>query len=241
MPSVGLIIFQLPDANALDLADRIHDKMEELAKSFPDDMHYEIQYDTTPYTRECIQEVFKALRDAIILVALVVLVFLQNWRSAVIPLIAVPVAIIGTFGVMAVDALQPQQPHALRPGAGHRHRGGRRHRGRRGGRAPHRAGAGPREATIKAMSQVSGPVIAVGLVLSAVFVPCAFIGGITGQFFRQFALTIAASTIISTFNSLTLSPALAAVLLRERDKETHEAAAAADLSVGRRLDRLRRG
>jgi multidrug efflux pump len=223
MPSVGLIVFQLPDANALDLADRLHQKMEELAKHFPDDLQYVIMYDTTPYTRECIQEVFKALRIAIILVALVVLVFLQNWRSAVIPLIAVPVAVVGTFGVMAVlhfslnnltlfglvlaigivvdnaivvvEAVEYHIEHGL----------------------------APRDATIKAMSQLSAPVIAVGLVLSAVFVPCAFIGGITGQFFRQFALTIAASTIISTFNSLTLSPALSAMLLRERDKETHEA------------------
>ena len=152
-----------------------------------------------------------------------VLLFLQNWRSAIIPLVAVPVAIIGTFAVMAVmgfslnnltlfglvlaigivvdDAIVVVEAveHHIEQGLA------------------------PREATIKAMSQVSGPVIAVGLVLSAVFVPCAFISGITGQFFRQFALTIAASTIISAFNSLTLSPALAALLLRPRDKETHEA------------------
>ena len=162
---------------------------------------YNIRYDTTPYTRQCIEEVVKALRDAIILVALVVLLFLQNWRSAMIPLIAVPVAIIGTFAVMAVmgfslnnltlfglvlaigivvdDAIVVVEAveHHIENGLP------------------------PREATIKAMSQVSGPVIAVGLVLSAVFVPCAFISGITGQFFRQFALTIAASTIISAFNS----------------------------------------
>jgi len=222
-PTVGLIIFQLPDANALDVADRIHAKMEELKKDFPEDLTYEIQYDTTPYTRECIQEVFKSLRDAVILVAFVVLLFLQNWRSAVIPLIAVPVAIVGTFGVMAImgfslnnltlfglvlaigivvdDAIVVVEAveHHIE------------------------SGLAPREATIKAMSQVSGPVIAVGLVLSAVFVPCAFISGITGQFFRQFALTIAASTIISTFNSLTLSPALAAMLLRPRGKAGHEA------------------
>ncbi len=215
--SVGVIIFQLPDANALEVADRIHAKMDELARSFPEGLIYEIQYDTTPYTRQCIQEVFKSLRDAIILVAFVVLLFLQNWRSAIIPLIAVPVAIIGTFGVMAVmgfslnnltlfglvlaigivvdDAIVVVEAveHHIENGMA------------------------PREATIKAMSQVSGPVIAVGLVLSAVFVPCAFISGITGQFFRQFALTIAASTIISTFNSLTLSPALSALLLRPRD------------------------
>jgi multidrug efflux pump len=216
MPSVGLIIFQLPDANALDVADRIHAKMEELSKNFPDDLKYAIQYDTTPYTRQCIQEVVKALRDAVLLVALVVLLFLQNWRSAVIPLVAVPVAIVGTFAVMlamhfslnnltlfglvlaigivvddAIVVVEAVEHHIER-------------------------GLAPREATIKAMSQVSGPVVAVGLVLSAVFVPCAFISGLIGQFFRQFALTIAASTLISTFNSLTLSPALAAMLLRPR-------------------------
>ena len=223
LPSVGLIIFQLPDANALEMADRIHDKMEELAKDFPGDMEYHIEYDTTPYTRECIHEVFKALGLATVLVALVVLVFLQNWRSAVIPLLAVPVAIIGTFGVMAVMhfslnnltlfglvlAIGIVVDNAIVVVEAVEHH--------------IEQGLDPREATIKAMSQLSGPVIAVGLVLSAVFVPCAFISGITGQFFRQFALTIASSTIISTFNSLTLSPALTAVLLRQRDHETHEA------------------
>ncbi|MCY2989194.1 MAG: efflux RND transporter permease subunit [Planctomycetota bacterium] len=219
--TVGLIIFQLPDANALEVADRIHAKMDELAKDFPADLIYQIQYDTTPYTRDCIKEVVKALRDAILLVAFVVLLFLQNWRSAISPLVTVPVAIIGTFAIMAmmgfslnnltlfglvlaigivvddaivvVEAVEYHIEHGL----------------------------APREATIKAMSQVSGPVIAVGLVLSAVFVPCAFISGITGQFFRQFALTIAGSTLISTFNSLTLSPALAALLLRPRVKGEH--------------------
>ncbi|MGA2033625.1 MAG: efflux RND transporter permease subunit [Thermoguttaceae bacterium] len=219
-PSVGLIIFQLPDANALEVANLIHEKMDDLAKNFPKGVIYEIQYDTTPYTRECIQEVIKALCDAIVLVAFVVLLFLQNWRSAIIPLIAVPVAIVGTFAVMrlmgfslnnltlfglvlaigivvdnaivVVEAVEHHIEHGL----------------------------SPRDATIKAMDQLSAPVIAVGLVLSAVFVPCAFISGITGQFFRQFALTIAASMIISTFNSLTLSPALSALLLRPRGKGT---------------------
>jgi multidrug efflux pump subunit AcrB len=215
--SVGFVIFQLPDANALDLADRIHQKMDDLAKSFPEGVAYEIQYDTTPYTRECIREVFKSLRDAIALVAFVVLLFLQNWRSAIIPLIAVPVAIIGTFAVMAalgfslnnltlfglVLAIGIVVDDAIVVVEAVEHH--------------IENGLAPRDATIKAMSQVSGPVIAVGLVLSAVFVPCAFISGITGQFFRQFALTIAASTVISTFNSLTLSPALSAVLLRPRE------------------------
>ena len=166
-PSAGLVIFQLPDANALDTADLVQAKMDELKKDFPEGLDYEIRYDTTPYIRESIDEVFKTLRDAVILVALVVLLFLQNWRSAVIPLIAVPVAIVGTFAVMAamgfslnnltlfglvlaigivvddaivvVEAVEHHIEHGL----------------------------APREATIKAMSEVSGPVIAVGLVLSA--------------------------------------------------------------------------
>ena len=215
-PAVGLAILQLPDANAFDTAAGVHSKMEELAKDFPEGLAYVIRYDTTPFIRESIYEVFKTLRDAIVLVAVVVLLFLQNWRSALIPLVAVPVAIVGTFAVMAafgfslnnltlfglvlaigivvddaivvVEAVEHHIEHGL----------------------------SPREATFKAMEQVSGPVIAVGLVLSAVFVPCAFISGITGQFFRQFALTIAVSTILSAFNSLTLSPALAALLLKPR-------------------------
>jgi multidrug efflux pump subunit AcrB len=217
-PSVALSIYQLPGSNALDIAGLVRTKMEELKARFPDGVDYSIVYDTTPFINESISEVFKALRDAVILVAVVVLVFLQNWRSAVIPLIAVPVAIVGTFAVMAamgfslnnltlfglvlaigivvddaivvVEAVEHHIEHGL----------------------------SPRDATLRAMEQVSGPVIAVGLVLSAVFVPCAFITGIMGQFFRQFALTIAVSMLISTFNSLTLSPALTALLLRPRDK-----------------------
>ena len=216
-PTVGLAIFQLPDANALDTADRVKAKMAELSHDFPDGVVYEVGYDTTPYIRESISEVFKTLRDAVILVALVVLVFLQGWRPAIIPLVAVPVAIIGTFAAMAVvgfslnnltlfglvlaigivvddaivvvEAVEHHIEHGL----------------------------APRDAAIRAMDEVAGPVIAVGLVLSAVFVPCAFISGIAGQFFRQFALTIAVSTVISTINSLTLSPALAALLLRPRE------------------------
>jgi multidrug efflux pump subunit AcrB len=219
-PSVALSIFQLPGSNAIDTARNVRAKMEELKSRFPDGVDYAIVYDTTPFIDESINEVFKTLRDAVILVAVVVLLFLQNWRSAIIPLVAVPVAIIGTFAVMlgfgfslnnltlfglvlaigivvddaivVVEAVERQMEEGLPP----------------------------REATLEAMRQVSGPVIAVGLVLSAVFVPCAFIAGIMGQFFRQFALTIAVSTLISAFNSLTLSPALTALLLRPRDKET---------------------
>jgi multidrug efflux pump len=218
LDSAFIVIFQTPDANALETRDLVNEKMAELARNFPNDFTYDVSFDTTPYTSESIQEVFKTLRDAIILVAIVVLLFLQNWRSAVIPLVAVPVAIIGTFMAMAmfgfslnnltlfglvlaigivvddaivvVEAVEHHIEHGL----------------------------SPRDATLKAMEQVSGPVIAVGLVLSAVFVPCAFIGGITGLFFRQFALTIAVSTLISAFNSLTLSPALTALLLRPHEK-----------------------
>src|SRR5438309_1622251 len=178
----------------------------------------------TPFIRESIHEVVRSLVEAVALVAIVVLVFLQNWRSALIPLVAVPVAIVGTFAAMAaigfslnnltlfglvlaigivvddaivvVEAVEHHIEH----------------------------GMSPRDATVKAMEDVSGPVIAIGLVLTAVFVPCAFISGIVGQFFRQFALTIAVSTIISAFNSLTLSPALAALLLKPRNVGTRSEA-----------------
>ncbi len=216
LPSVSLAIFQLPDANALSTADIVKAKIEELKRNVPVGVDYEIRYDTTPFIRESIGEVVKTLEEAVVLVAVVVLLFLQNWRSAIIPLVAVPVAIIGTFAVMAaigfslnnltlfglvlaigivvddaivvVEAVEHHIEHGLNP----------------------------RDATVRAMEEVSGPVIAIGLVLTAVFVPCAFITGIVGQFFRQFALTIATSTIISAFNSLTLSPALAALLIKPR-------------------------
>src|SRR5260221_5824510 len=188
--------------------------MKELKTRFPEGMDYRIVYDTTPFIRESVLEVFSTLRDAVILVAIVVLVFLQNWRAALIPLIAVPVAIVGTFAVMAAlnYSLNNLSLFGLVLAIGivvddaivvvenvERWL---------------EQGVAPREAARKAMDEVTGPVIAVALVLCAVFVPCAFLGGITGQFFRQFAVTIAVSTVISAFNSLTLSPALAALLLR---------------------------
>ncbi|MEI8371361.1 MAG: multidrug efflux RND transporter permease subunit [Planctomycetota bacterium] len=221
-PSVALSIYQLPGTNALQTANLVRAKMEELKERFPEGLEYSIVYDTTPFITESIREVFVTLRDAVLLVAFVVLLFLQNWRSAVIPLIAVPVAIIGTFAVMAamgfslnnltlfglVLAIGIVVDDAIVVVEAVEHH--------------IEAGLPPKEATIKAMSQVSGPVIAVGLVLSAVFIPCAFISGITGQFFRQFALTIAVSTVISAFNSLTLSPALSALLLRPKEQERHD-------------------
>ncbi|HYT95595.1 MAG TPA: efflux RND transporter permease subunit [Gemmataceae bacterium] len=231
-PTVSIAIFALPDANALDTRDRVIVKMEELKKSFPTGIDYKAAYDTTPFIRESVHEVFATLRDAIILVALVVLIFLQNWRSTIIPLVAVPVAIIGTFAIMAVigfslnnltlfglvlaigivvdDAIVVVEAveHHIEQGMQ------------------------PRAAAIRAMEEVSGPVIAVALVLSAVFVPCAFISGIVGQFFKQFALTIAVSTIISAFNSLTLSPALAAILLQSRGAKKDAFARVLDVVLG---------
>jgi multidrug efflux pump subunit AcrB len=221
-PSVALSVYQLPGSNALEVAQKVRERMQQLKQRFPPGIDYAIVYDTTPFINESINEVYETLFDAVVLVALVVLVFLQNWRSALIPLIAVPVAVIGTFAVMAalgfslnnltlfglvlaigivvddaivvVEAVEHHIEHGL----------------------------SPREASLRAMEQVSGPVIAIGLVLAAVFVPCAFIGGIIGQFFRQFALTIAVSTVISAFNSLTLSPALSALLLKRRKRGAFE-------------------
>jgi hydrophobe/amphiphile efflux-1 (HAE1) family protein len=215
-PSVALNVFQLPGFNALDTARAVKKKMKELAGRFPDGLEYQIVYDTTPFVRESVNEVFYTLRDAVILVSLVMLVFLQSWRAAIIPLIAVPVAIIGTFAVMAAFgfSLNNLSLFGLVLAIGivvddaivvveniERWL---------------EQGLPPREAARKAMDEVTGPVIAVGLVLFSVFIPAAFLGGISGQFFRQFAVTIAVSTVISAFNSLTLSPALATIMLRRR-------------------------
>jgi multidrug efflux pump subunit AcrB len=221
--TVALSVYQRPGSNALKTAGLVREKMEELKQRFPEGVDYAIVYDTTPFITESVHEVFKTLQDAVILVAIVVLLFLQNWRSALIPMIAVPVAIIGTFAVMAalgfslnnltlfglVLAIGIVVDDAIVVVEAVEHH--------------IEAGLKPREATIKAMDQVSAPVIAVGLVLTAVFLPCAFITGIIGQFYRQFALTIATSTVISAFNSLTLSPALSALLLRPRQKGVYQA------------------
>jgi multidrug efflux pump len=220
--SVALSVYQLPGSNAIETARRVREKMEELRGRFPEGVDYRIVYDTTPFIDESIDEVFKTLRDAVILVAIVMLVFLQSWRSALIPLAAVPVAIVGTFaamtavgyslnnltlfglvlavGIVVDDAIVVVEA------------------------AEHyiEEGLPPREATAKAMNAVAGPVIAVGLVLAAVFVPCIFIRGMIGQFFRQFAVTIAISTLISAFNSLTLSPALCALLLKPGEHGSKE-------------------
>jgi len=221
-PCSSLAVFQLPDANALDTADRVRAKMEELKASFPDAIDYEIAFDTTPYIRESVSEVFNTLRDAVILVALVVLLFLQDWKAMILPMIDVPVSLIGTFAVMAlmgftlnnltlfgmvlaigivVDDAIVVLENIERQIA---------------------TGLDPRSATIKAMDEIAGPILAITLVLSSVFLPCAFISGITGQFFRQFALTIAVSMIISAINAMTLTPSRAVVIFKtESDSALH--------------------
>jgi len=214
MPTVGLALFQLPGANALAVGNAIRAKMEELEAEFPAGLDYSIVYDTTPFTAESIRDVFHTLGEATVLVALVVLLFLQNWRATIIPLVAVPAAIIGTFAAMAMVgfSLNMLSLFGLVLAVGivvddaivvvenvQRWL---------------EQGYSPRDAACRAMDEVTGPIVAVALVLAAVFVPCAFISGITGEFFRQFAVTIAVSTALSAFNSLTLSPVLASRLLK---------------------------
>jgi multidrug efflux pump len=216
--SVALSVFTLPGSNALSTAEKVYAKMQELKGRFPEGVDYRIIYDTTPFISESIADVYRTLRDAVILVAIVVLVFLQNWRATLIPLIAVPVALIGTFAVMAAlgFSLNNLSLFGLVLAIGivvddaivvvenvERWL---------------EQGVEPREAARRAMDEVTGPVIAVALVLCAVFVPCTFLAGVTGAFFRQFAVTISVSTVISAFNSLTLSPALAAILLRAKSR-----------------------
>jgi multidrug efflux pump len=231
-PNGSIAVWALPDANSITVADNVRKKMEELKKYFPEDVDYAISLDMTPFIKESIKEVIRTLLEAIVLVAVVVLVFLQNWRSAIIPLVAVPVAVVGTFAVMAligfslnnltlfglVLAIGIVVDDAIVVVENVEHH--------------IEEGMSPRAAAHKAMDEVSGPVVAVALVLSAVFVPCAFISGITGQFFRQFALTIAVSTVISAFNSLTLSPALAAILLQPRGAKKDPVGWLLDLLLG---------
>jgi multidrug efflux pump len=224
--AVGMSVYQLPGTNALEVARAVRAKIEELSTRFPEGLKCKVGYDTTPFIYESVMDVVWTLLEAVGLVALVVMVFLQSWRAVIIPLVAVPVAIVGTFAVMAavgfslnnislfglvlaigivVDDAIVVVENVERWMA---------------------QGLGPREATRKAMDEVTGPIIAVALVLCAVFVPCAFISGITGRFFVQFAVTIAVSTLFSTFNSLTLSPALAAILLRPPHNGAHGTAGA---------------
>ena len=213
-PSVTLAVFQLPGSNALQTAAEIKAKMKELKAKFPKGVDYKIVYDTTVFIEESVHEVYKTLFEAFILVFIVVLIFLQDWRATLMPMIDVPVSLIGTFGVMAllgfslnnltlfglvlaigivVDDAIVVVENIERWMA---------------------KGLPPREATIKAMDEITGPVIAITLVLSSVFIPTAFLAGITGQFYRQFALTIATATIISAINAMTMAPARAVTLIK---------------------------
>src|SRR5689334_10283047 len=213
-PNSSIGIFQLPGSNSIETSDAVHKTMKELKQRFPPGLDYRIVFDTTGFTRESIDAVLHTLVEAMLLVVLVVVIFLQTWRASMIPLLAVPVSLIGTFAAMAAMgfSLNNLSLFGLVLAIGivvddaivvvenvERH-------------IEH--GMSPRDATRRAMDEVSSAVVAVGLVLTAVFVPTAFISGITGQFYRQFALTIAVSTVISAFNSLTLSPALCAILLK---------------------------
>ncbi|HWL07572.1 MAG TPA: efflux RND transporter permease subunit, partial [Planctomicrobium sp.] len=209
----SMAIFQLPGSNALSTSDAVEKEIERLSKNFPEGLEYRIVYNPTSFVRESIQSVLHTLFEAAILVVIVVLVFLQNWRAALIPLIAIPVSLIGTFiamsafgfslnmlslfglvlaiGIVVDDAIvvvENVERHIAR-------------------------GLSPRMAAYEAMTEVTPAIIAIACGLTAVFVPTAFISGLSGEFYRQFALTIAVSTLISAFNSLTLSPALCALLL----------------------------
>lgn len=215
--AAAIAIFQAPGSNALALSNAVRAKMEELKPSFPQGMGYSIVYDPTRFVQTSIEKVVSTLLEAVLLVVIVVIIFLQTWRASLIPLLAVPVSIVGTFafllllgysintltlfglvlaiGIVVDDAIVVVE-NVERNIA---------------------TGLSAREATIKAMREVSEPIIAIALVLCAVFIPLAFVPGLTGQFYKQFAVTIAISTVISAINSLTLSPALAAILLRPHD------------------------
>ncbi|KZZ46401.1 multidrug efflux RND transporter permease subunit [Thalassolituus sp. HI0120] len=215
--AIAIPIFQRPGSNAIALSDAVRAKMAELSENFPAGMSYEIAYDPTVFVRGSIDAVITTLLEAIVLVVLVVILFLQTWRASIIPLIAVPVSLIGTFavmqwlgvsintlslfglvlaiGIVVDDAIVVVENVERNIGNG----------------------LSPVEATKQAMTEVTGPIIAIALVLCAVFIPTAFIQGLSGQFYKQFALTITISTLISAFNSLTLSPALSAILLKGHD------------------------
>lgn len=215
--SVGIGIFQAPGANAIDLSNAVRAKMAELASRFPEDMQWSAPYDPTIFVRDSISSVIHTLLEAVLLVVLVVILFLQTWRASIIPLLAVPVSVVGTFavlyllgftlntlslfglvlaiGIVVDDAIVVVENVERNI----------------------EQGLSPLAAAHQAMREVSGPIIAIALVLCAVFVPMAFLSGVTGQFYKQFAVTIAISTVISAINSLTLSPALAAKLLKPHD------------------------
>ncbi|MET0969708.1 MAG: efflux RND transporter permease subunit, partial [Tardiphaga sp.] len=230
--AVAIPVFQAPGSNAITISDEVVKTMKELQLAMPEGVKYEIVYDTTKFVRASIDAVVHTLLEAIALVVLVVILFLQTWRASIIPLLAVPVSIVGTFAVMhifgfsinaltlfglvlaigivvddAIVVVENVERNIER-------------------------GLNPKEAAYQAMREVTGPIIAIALVLVAVFVPLAFITGLTGQFYKQFALTVAISTVISAFNSLTLSPALAALLLKGHDAPKDALTRVMDKSLG---------
>jgi hydrophobe/amphiphile efflux-1 (HAE1) family protein len=220
-PSVALAVFQRPGSNALSTGNSIRTTTAELAKNFPDGMQYTIIYDPTQFIRQSVDAVIETIFEAIILVVLVILLFLQTWRAAVIPIVAIPISLIGTFFMMSLFgfSLNNLSLFGLVLAIGivvddaivvveNVERNIER-------------GLSPREAAIRSMDEVGGALIAIALVLCAVFIPAAFITGISGQFYRQFALTIAGATVISLIVSLTLSPAMCALLLKPH-KEQHQ-------------------
>ncbi|MBN9286931.1 MAG: multidrug efflux RND transporter permease subunit [Gammaproteobacteria bacterium 39-13] len=232
-PAVAIPVFQAPGSNAIDISNNVRKTMEQLKQYFPEGVDYSIVYDPTIFVRGSIEAVVHTLLEAVALVVLVVILFLQTWRASIIPLLAVPISIIGTFAVMhlfgfsinalslfglvlaigivvddAIVVVENVERNIEN-------------------------GLTPREATLKAMTEVTGPIIAIALVLCAVFIPIAFISGLTGQFYRQFALTIAFSTVISAFNSLTLSPALSATLLKAHDAPKDKLTRGMDFLFGR--------
>jgi multidrug efflux pump len=230
--AAAIVIFEAPGANSIALSQAIRERMHELEGAFPEDVHWSVVYDPTVYVQHSIDSVVETLLEAILLVVIVVVLFLQTWRASLIPLVAVPVSIIGTFAVLwllgfsinvltlfglvlaigivvddAIVVVENVERHIA-------------------------SGKSPRDAAHQAMSEVSGPIVAITLVLASVFVPLAFLGGVTGQFYKQFAVTIAAAVIISGFNSLTLSPALAAMLLQPHGARKD--------ALGRRIERVLR-
>ena len=229
-------VFAAPGSNAIRISDNVRATMADIKKAMPEGVDYEIVYDPTQFVRASIKAVVRTLLEATALVVLVVILFLQTWRASIIPLVAVPVSIVGTFsllylfgfsinalslfglvlaiGIVVDDAIVVVENVERNISEG----------------------LSPREATYQAMKEVTNPIIAIALVLVAVFVPLAFISGLSGQFYKQFAMTIAISTVISAINSLTLSPALAALLLKpHQERRTGSSAASTSISAQHRM------
>lgn len=217
-PAIAMPIFQQPGGNALETAASIKETMERLSKNFPEDLEYKIEYNPTEFIQKSVDQVYSTIFEAVILVILVILLFLQSWRAAIIPILAIPVSLVGTFAIMqgigfslnnltlfglvlaigivvddAIVVVENMERYL-------------------------EEGYSPKEAAFKTMNEVGGALVAIGLVLIAVFIPTAFLDGFSGQFYKQFGVTIAVATAISVFVSLTLSPAMAALLMRHEDK-----------------------